>query len=163
MKLLGYCIILLTLNACSHQDSWKHVRIRSGISEHNFAKLSSSSRDLVNGFELEMISQEKDLNLYINIYTNTIYSSENKVKVTFNADHSTYECHADLLEGGQRIRFGKDQVATIITHLLNNEKTTIQLSRYEMTLNTERFQKHLKKLTNTRYFPLPQEWIGLSY
>ncbi|MCK4935158.1 MAG: hypothetical protein KAR79_06180 [Simkaniaceae bacterium] len=163
MKLLGYCVILLLVGACSHQDSWQHTAIRSGISEHNFAKLSSTSRDLVNGFELEMISQKKDLNLYINIYTNTIHSRENKVKVTFNADHSTYECQADLLEGGQRIRFEKDQIAHIITHLLNNEETTIQLSHYEMTLNTHRFQKHLKKLTNTRFFSLPHEWIGLSY
>ncbi len=100
----------------------------------------------MNGFQLELTCNQKDLHLYLNIFTHPISRSSSKVTVTFSSKNTIYECESDLLEGGQRIRFTQTQLPYILDHLLLNEETTIQFACYEQTLDTARFHKYLKQL-----------------
>ena len=151
--------VLLHLCGCRSDNSWAFSRIDSQETQFNSTKLTFASQDPIHGIDLELVSINQQLHLYLNVHSVPIPSLKTDpqyaaVRITIGTQESQL-FEALRREGGQRLLLPETAMHLIIDSLKNHIPVHIAIHGYQTSIEPTGFLKYYQQMHKQPLFQNP--------
>jgi len=150
--------LLLLSSSCSSSSHWSVQHQHTGNADFNSSKLSYYAPDKVNGIDLEILSQEQSMRIYLNVHSRRIPAfkgnpQEALIKIT--VEDQVFELIGARHQGGQRLLLPESILGILISQLKEGKSIFIELEGYSGIIHGEQFAKKFQKIAHPPAFESP--------
>lgn len=141
-------LCLITLS-CNRQSHWAFDQIHSEEEKFRSSRLAYYSTDPIYGIDLELLNTEEQLNVYLNVHSIPIASSNENPKsasLIMEIEGQSHRYPVYRLAGGQRLLLEEHAAAALIEALKNHKEVSLCLAGYRCLLKPEDFSSKFEKL-----------------
>ncbi len=168
LRFVYLLILILTIStSCSKKSNWQCSRIISGYKDHSITRLVYPNTDLIHDIQLEIIASDQTLKAYLNLYSikaPSIDGDDKTTLISLLSPNGTWQLYCDRLSGGQKLKFTKKSLDTLI-NLLNTEPYLVLAisDTYRLKLTTDDFQSSFNKLNQRPISILPNKAFDVAF
>ncbi len=158
-KTLFALSVLLHLSGCRSDNRWAFSRIDSQDTQFSSSKLTFASQDPIHGIDLELLSTNQELHLYLNVHSVPIPPLKTDpqhaaVRITIGIQESQ-SFEAWRREGGQRLLLPETAMHLIFDSLKNHLPVHIATQSYQTSVEPTGFLKYYQQMHKQPLFRNP--------
>jgi hypothetical protein len=148
--------LLLFFLSCQNNGSksgtksgfWSVSQMETGQEEFNSSRLTYSSRDKINGIDLEWIQTEDKLYCYLQVHAHPIQHPRITLIIDDRIEAFDALCH----RGGHRLLLPEEASQKIMVALRAHQSLALKVDGYESMIDPTSFEQSLQKMQKPLFF-----------